>query len=960
MKVIKRDGTTEHISFDKVLRRLSKLGEDLDISTDEIAQKVCSRIYDGVKTSELDELSAQLCSSMLIEHEDYGTLSSRLIISNHHKNTSPSFSETIHILYNNKDIHNVANPLISDDVYNIVMNNREKLNNFIKYERDFNFDYFGFKTLERSYLLKVNDKVIERPQHLYMRVALGIHGKDFKDALETYDYLSKQYFIHATPTLFNAGTCKPQLSSCFLLDSGDSIEDIFDLAKECAIISKNSGGIGINIHDIRAKNSPIRGTHGKSDGIIPMLRVFNNIARYVNQCFTPTTIIYTEQGPKMISEINTDDKVITIDGSFKKVNEVIENKINKNILEIRTSCSFEPISVTKEHELYVLKGQKKILKFSTIKNRLTKNIIKPEFVLASEINEDDIVAYPLINDTNDQIIDSMLEYYRMIGIMLGDGHIRNNKYNEFGITVNKNSKIKTYNFIKQYLEKNTINYWETEANNCVQFRWSKTSKFDVERIDIYDDESEKYINSKFMTLNKDYTLRLIQGLLETDGSNLKELYFYTTSYKLAHGIRYLLMKTGVLTSGCVKDNRGKTHEIREGEYITNKKISYSIRIPKHEILNEIIDFKKSQFLKYFTYNGMMWSRIKYIKEIPYEGNVYDLNIEENHNYLVGSFGMVHNSGKRKGSIAVYIEPWHADILEFLELRKNHGNEEERCRDLFLALWIPDLFMKRVTEGGMWSLMCPDECRNLSTTYGDEFEELYTNYEKNGKYRKQVKAQDVWLKIIESQIETGTPYMLYKDAVNKKSNQKNLGTIKSSNLCIEVTQYTNYKDEIAVCNLGSICLPKYINDDLTFNHEELHKIAKILTKNLNKVIDVNFYPLEKARTSNMRHRPVGIGIQGISDLFAVLKIAFDSAEARKLNKDIFETIYHGAIEASMEIAKKRKQWYESSTYNEEYMKTYNPDTNDNTETPDEISKESKNDTRREESCLENISVLIHHS
>jgi ribonucleoside-diphosphate reductase alpha subunit len=560
MRVLKRNGESESVSFDKVLNRIANLATDLTIDTTEIAQKVCSRIYDGVNTGELDELAAQLCSSMVIDHPDYGTLASRLIISNHQKNTSPSFSETISNLYNNTDIHEKINSLVSDDIYNIVMANKDKLNHIIKYDRDYNLDYFGFKTLERSYLLRINGKVIERPQHLFMRVSLGIHGKDFKDALETYEYLSQQYFVHATPTLFNAGTNKANLSSCFLLDVEDSVEGMYDLAKECALISKCAGGIGINIHDIRAKGSNVRGSNGKSSGIIPMLRVFNSLSRHIDQ-----------------------------------------------------------------------------------------------------------------------------------------------------------------------------------------------------------------------------------------------------------------------------------------------------------------------------------------------------------------------GGKRNGSIACYIEPYHADIMEFLDLRKNHGNEEERCRDLFLALWIPDLFMKRVQENGVWSLMCPDECRGLTSVYGDEFEELYTKYEKEGKFRKQIKAQDVWQKIIESQIETGTPYMLYKDAVNKKNNQCNLGSIKSSNLCAEITLFTDYKEEIAVCNLGSICLPKYINaDDNTYNHTELHKIAKILTKNLNKVIDANYYPLEKARTSNMRNRPIGIGIQGWADVCALLKLPFESKEAKKLNKEIFETIYHGALEASMEIAKKRKEWYETSSYNETYM------------------------------------------
>tara|TARA_B110000003_G_C16653072_1_gene535160 strand:- start:221 stop:2632 length:2412 start_codon:yes stop_codon:yes gene_type:complete len=546
MHVIKRNTQCEDVSFDKVLNRLKNLSSDLNINVYELAQKVCSRIYDGVNTYELDELAAYLSSSMSIDNPDYSVLASRIIISNHQKNTSPSFSETIQILYNNKDIHGEDSPLVSDELYEIVNNNKEKLNNYIDYQRDFLFDYFGFKTLERAYLIKINKKIIERPQHLWMRVSIGIHGNDIKDVLETYDLMSKKYFTHATPTLFNAGTRRQQLSSCFLCSvNDDSISGIYDSLKEMALISKYAGGIGIHIHQVRAKGSHIRGTNGTSNGIIPMLRVFNNTARYVDQ-----------------------------------------------------------------------------------------------------------------------------------------------------------------------------------------------------------------------------------------------------------------------------------------------------------------------------------------------------------------------AGKRLGSIAVYLETWHNDIEAFLELKKNHGSEEERCRDLFLALWVSDLFMKRVKENKKWSLMCPDKCRGLSDVYGDEFEKLYEKYENEEKYTKQINAQDLWFKILEAQIEQGVPYILYKDAANNKSNQKNIGTIKSSNLCAEVLIHSS-PEETGVCNLASICLPTYINDN-QFNFEKLHSVVKTIVKNLNKVIDINFYPVEKGRVSNLRHRPIGIGVQGLADVFMMLEFPFESKEACELNKEIFETIYHGAVEASMELSKKRGQ------------------------------------------------------
>ena len=572
MKVEKRTGELEDVSFDKVLRRLQHLSNELNVDIYEISQKVCGRIFNGVKTSELDELAAQLCSSMMIENPDYGALAARIIISNHHKNTSPSFSETIQIMYDNKDIEGNPSPLVNDKLYEVVMNNKEKLNSYIDHNRDYTLDYFGFKTLERAYLTKVNGRIVERPQYMWMRVALGIHGDDFKDALQTYDLMSQKYFTHATPTLFNAGTRHQQMSSCYLLSmEDDSLEGIYNTVKDCALISKFAGGIGLHIHNVRAKGAYIRGTNGKSTGIVPMLRVFNGTARYVDQ-----------------------------------------------------------------------------------------------------------------------------------------------------------------------------------------------------------------------------------------------------------------------------------------------------------------------------------------------------------------------GSRRLGSFAMYLETWHSDIEAFIQLRKNHGNEEDRCRDLFLALWVSDLFMERVKSDGVWSLMCPDKCKGLSNVYGDEFKKLYEEYEEKKMYEKQVNAQELWFKILECQIEGGTPYILYKDAANLKSNQKNLGVIKSSNLCCEIMEYSD-KDETAVCNLASICLPTYLEKDdrkYAFNYEKLHDTVKVITKNLNKIIDKNFYPTPKTRCSNLRHRPVGLGIQGMADVFAMMKVPFESEDAQLLNKNIFETIYHAALETSMEISKKRNDYItelidsnqdlESSEINQSYL------------------------------------------
>jgi ribonucleoside-diphosphate reductase alpha subunit len=548
MLVIKRDGRRESVKFDKITARIEKLCYGLDtryVSPVEIAKKVINGLYDGVTTVELDNLAAETAASLATKHPHYSMLAARIAISSLHKVTSKSFSNTMKRLYTYIDPKTNENaPLISKETWRTIKANAAELDEAILYDRDFGYDYFGFKTLERSYLMKVNGQVIERPQHLLMRVAVGIHGDDIKSAIETYHLLSEKWFTHATPTLFNAGTPKPQLSSCFLLTmKDDSIDGIYDTLKQCAKISQSAGGIGLSIHNVRAKGSYIKGTGGTSNGIVPMLRNFDMTARYVDQ----------------------------------------------------------------------------------------------------------------------------------------------------------------------------------------------------------------------------------------------------------------------------------------------------------------------------------------------------------------------GGGKRKGSFAIYLEPWHADIFEFLDLRKNHGKEEMRARDLFYAMWIPDLFMKRVESNEMWSLFCPNECPGLGDTWGEEFERLYEKYEKEGKFRKQVKAQDLWFEVLEAQIETGTPYILYKDAANRKSNQKNLGTIKSSNLCTEIIEYTS-PDEVAVCNLASIALPKFVTEDGKFDHQRLYEITKVVTRNLNKIIDVNYYPVEEARRSNTRHRPIGIGIQGLADAFIMLRMPFDSDEAKGLNEDIFETIYYGAMEASMELSK----------------------------------------------------------
>ena len=548
MRVLKRNGKYENIGFDKILKRVKSIGTECGIKLNytTFVMKVIDQLYDGIPTAKIDELTAEQCASLSIQHPDYSTLAGRLIISNHHKNTISSFSTVTKKLFEFKDFHNTQHSLLSIDYFNIVEKNKDVFDDMIVHDRDYLIDYFGFKTLERSYLMKVNGVVLERPQYLWLRVSIGIHGDDLVSVRRTYDLMSQKYFTHATPTLFNAGTPKPQLSSCYLLSlEEDSISGIYNTLSDCAQISKWAGGIGLHIHNIRATGSHIRGTNGSSNGIVPMLRVFNCTARYVDQ----------------------------------------------------------------------------------------------------------------------------------------------------------------------------------------------------------------------------------------------------------------------------------------------------------------------------------------------------------------------GGGRRNGSFAIYLEPWHADVEDFLDMKKNHGDEETKARDLFYALWIPDLFMERVKTNGDWTLMCPDECPGLSDVYGRHFVELYTKYESQNKGRKTVKARELWFKIMDSQMETGTPYLLYKDAANEKSNQKNLGTIKSSNLCTEIMEYSD-DQETAVCNLASIGLSNFINADKSFDYVKLHEVTKVVTDNLNKVIDINFYPTDKTRRSNLRHRPIGIGVQGLADTFALMNIPFHSDDAKVVNKLIFETIYHAALEQSMEIARDR--------------------------------------------------------
>ena len=914
MYVTKRNGNREIVSFDKILNRIKKLGKeahfgkeaDIKINYTTLVMKVIDQLYDGISTTKIDELSAEQCASMASIHPDYNILAGRITVSNHHRNTRDSFVTAMTQLYSYQDKHDKHSPLVSQELYDIVLAHPLELEAMIDYERDYLIDYFGLKTLERAYLMKVNKVSIERPQHMWLRVSIGIHGQDLVKIKETYDLMSQKYFTHATPTLFNAGTPHPQLSSCFLLAmENDSIEGIYNTLKDCALISKWAGGIGLHIHNIRASGSHIRGTNGSSNGIVPMLKVFNNTAKYVDQCVNPETIIYTSQGPKQIQHcIAGETEIYNLNGDVEIIQNVLEHSYDGEILEIETMHSIHPLQITPEHPIYVLRGQQKGLNYKVIKNRLEKKICDFEWTEAKELNTNDMIVYPIPKFERDISTISQDDCY-VYGVILGDGCMSNKTDTSGYISVHTENKKHIVDFMINYFNSRCVDYTVDIDGNTTRIRWNRCIHLPFRYNDCYDENKQKRVQHRWLNLPIEKSKHILKGLLDTDGCSKNELVFDSTSYNLIESVRFLTMKMGVLTSGYIRDRRGQSHETDRGT-IENKKISYCLRIPKTPEICDLmkIQYDEKQFFKFMRFGDMLLSRIQNISDSTYTGVLYDLQMGKQHDYLLHN-GLVHNGGgKRNGSFAIYLEPWHADIENFLQMRKNHGDEDLKARDLFYALWIPDLFMERVKADGQWTLMCPDECPGLADVYGDDFKELYTKYETSGKGRKTIKARELWFQVMDAQMETGTPYLCYKDAANKKSNQQNVGTIKSSNLCSEIIEYSD-KDESAVCNLASLALPAFVNasnpDAPFIDYEKLHEVTKVVTYNLNKVIDVNYYPTEKTRRSNMRHRPIGVGVQGLADVFMLMNIAFTSDEAKLINKRIFETIYHAAVESSCELA-----------------------------------------------------------
>ena len=982
--VLKRNGNTETVSFDKILKRIKTLGDEaggLSINYTTLCRKIIDQLYNKIPTSEIDELTAQQCASLSTKNADYGVLAGRVLISNHQKNTEEDFKVIISRLYYYVDIHGNHHPLVSKKLFDIVMSDGDVIATWFRYDRDYLLDYFGFKTLERAYLMKINGVIVERPQHMWMRVALGIHGTDYEAAQITYNLMSQKYFTHATPTLFNAGTPRPQMSSCYLLSmEKDSINGIYNTLHDCASISKWAGGIGMHIHNIRAEGSHIRGTNGTSNGIVPMLQVFNYTARYVDQCVLPETYIYTTEGPKQIQYCEANNTNIFNTKSHECIENVLEHSYNGEILSIETMHSIDPLQITPEHPVFCIKNQKKTLNYSVIKNRLNKNIIKPVWCDAQDITYDDLLIFKIPEYEKD--IENITEDdCYMYGLLLGDGCMNNTSTTCY-LSLNAITKVHILDFAKKYLTDKCIQFFINRENNTNRIRWNKSSILPFRYNDIYDENKEKKIHPKWLNLPINKIKFIIKGLIDSDGCKGNEMVFDTTSRNLLESLRYLLLRMSIPTSGYIRDRIGEKHTSKYGSIIENKRISYCLRIPKTDVIAKLFNIEPGNFFKFFIHDEFIYTRIKSITKENYRGTLYDLQMKSTHNYMIHN-GIVHNGGgKRAGSFAIYLEPWHGDIESFLDMKKNHGDEELRARDLFYALWIPDLFMERVRDDKEWTLMCPDKCPGLSDAVGEDFKELYEKYESENKGIKVVKARKIWLKILDSQMETGVPYMLYKDNANHKSNQKNLGTIKSSNLCCEIMEYSDSK-ETAVCNLASIALGRFVSygnfematpdiklytksnckwcrraknwfkirnieyneifikdDELeqfkkehnvetvpliyvnnnkvgsfnqlknssafmpSFDYDLLHQITKVVTENLNKVIDKNFYPTKKTRTSNFKHRPIGIGIQGLADTFALLDIPFHSDEAKVVNAQIFETIYHAALEKSMELAQQQ--------------------------------------------------------
>jgi ribonucleotide reductase alpha subunit len=766
MFVTKRNGNIEEVQFDKITSRINKLVKSEErkyIDPILVAQKVVGSIYSGITTEELDNESAKICINLCTSHHSYSMLAGRIVVSNLHKKTINTFVEKQEMIQNKLNF-------LDNKWLLWIVENRDSINAMINYERDYLFDYFGFKTLEKGYLTKIGDETIERPQDMFMRVASFINKGNLELIKKTYDLMSLGYYTHASPTLFNSGNNRSQLASCFLLGTDDSIEGITKTWADVAKISKWGGGIGLHVSNIRAKNTMIKGTNGPSSGLIPMLKVFNEIARYIDQCFIGSTKIYTDRGLVPIQLIKPNDKVFTIDGSLQIVERVYCDPYENKILNFKIYHDYENIKVTPSHPFYVIKNQP-LLDHKTIINRLNNNSIVPEWIDAKNITSNNLIGFPIPKHTIDNLNLDEADCY-FYGIVLNNCLISEN--NECLMLLNL-KKTEMIEFVQKYLTTMGISFLVKIINNKFQIVWTITSKFKFVRSQFYH-MNIKHFDDALLHLPEDKSKWVIKAIVDGDKLDTTictdDEISIEISTEIVDSIKYILLKMGILCSGYLKNNINETVEF----------LTCILIIPKTEKIAKLFNINENKNLRYIIHNEVLYTRLDKIEEEDIQTNVYDLEIQNNHNYLTQA-GLVHNGGKRKGSVAIYLEPHHSDILSFLDLKKNFGAETERARDLFLAVWVSDLFMKQVEADGDWYLMCPDKCPGLTEVYGEKFEELYWLYVKDKKYNTVVKARIVMKAILDSQLETGTPYITFKDHVNNKTNQKNIGTIKSSNLCV---------------------------------------------------------------------------------------------------------------------------------------------------------------------------------
>jgi len=828
MHVTKRNKSYEIMSLDKILKRIKKMGEEAnltEINYTALTIKIVDQLYEKIPTVKIDELTAEQCASLSSIHPDYNVLAGRVVISNHHKSTNKSFYAVMKSLFQYRDIHKKHCPLISVELWEFVSKNKEWCDKLCDYSRDYFIDYFGFKTLEKAYLMRLDRVVVERPQHMWLRVSIGIHKDDMERIAETYHMMSQKWFTHATPTLFQSGTPQPQMSSCFLGAMDDSITGIFDTLKECAMISKLAGGIGLHIHNVRASGSLIRSTNGQSNGIVPMLKVFNATAKYVDQCVTPDTVIYTTQGPKQIQYcIAGETEIYNLTGGVEVIQDVLEHSYEGEVLVMKLNHNDKDLYVTPEHPIYV--------------SRQGEN---PEWLEAKEIQVGDrfVIPLPKHNIDIDTFTTEDCYVYGILSILLTLWDNFDNSFcrKDVNIVNYRNSKQHAQIFLKKYLTQRHIEWTEIEN----RLEWKKTTVLPFRRAHFGNDYEHK-IHSQWLNLPKHKLCWIVKGMM--DAGYIKQV--LDLNHPETFNFVYFHPEVGLTNfNRCLLFLL-----VKLGFHVTD---SHRFSVP-----SEMGKFLVENTTIPSIWPDFIYSEVCTITHKPYKGVLYDLQMKNEHNYLL-EHGLVHNGGgKRAGSFAIYLEPWHADIEAFLELRKNHGDENTKARDLFYGLWIPDLFMERVKTGGNWTLMCPDKCPGLADVYGERFVELYTQYESENRGNKVIKARDLWFQVLDAQMETGTPYILYKDAVNRKSNQKNVGVIKSSNLCSEICEISN-ETETAVCNLASIALPSCVLTD-------------------------------------------GIGVQGLADTFLMLNLAFCSPAAKEINRNIFETMYHAALEQSMELSK----------------------------------------------------------